>query len=325
MIGLALLLCWSVSFIFAGIEAGLLSIDPVRLRHNAKQGDPAALELSRLLRQPERLLVTVLLVTNFADILALLLIAAQLARIFGTAGYVITFLCALPIHLFLLGVLPKSLFRRFPYRALAGLAGLLKFTSNLLWPLLELGRLAGRLVLPRTPQARPRIFAAREELKYIASQSEREGAITSTERAMIHNVVDFRNVQVGDMMLPAPEIVTVNSDTPVAEVLELSARRNIDRVPVMAPDGRVTGLVNVLDILLDQTPPRPLAHYLRRIVTTRLDEPAHRLIRRLRAARLSLAAVLDENGALTGIVTAEDLIKRLVTPHERPLISPARA
>ena len=312
MIWLALLCCWAVSFVFAGIEAGLLSIDSVRLRHNVKQGDPAALELDRLLRQPERLLVTVLLITNFADILGLLILTQQLAHRLGSAGYPAAFFIALPIHLFLLGVLPKSLFRRFPYRALAALAGLLKFTSNLLWPLLELGRCASRLFLRRSPAARPRIFAAREELKQITAQGERDGSLTATERAMIHNIVDFRSVRVADVMVPLPEVVSIRASASVRELLQLSAAQSIDRLPVLSAEGNATGLVNVLDILLDQSAPRPLPTYVRRIVTTRLDEPAYRLIRRLRAARLSLAAVVNAEGILAGIVTAEDLIKRLV-------------
>src|SRR5204862_2613209 len=117
--GLVIFCCWVVSFFFNGIESGLLSIDPVRLRQNVKGRTPAALTLNRLLKHPERLLVTVLLVTNAADILGLLLLTKQLVRAFGYAGFYIALLIALPVYLFVLGVLPKSLFRRFPFRALA--------------------------------------------------------------------------------------------------------------------------------------------------------------------------------------------------------------
>ncbi|PYI60115.1 MAG: hypothetical protein DMC60_08720, partial [Verrucomicrobia bacterium] len=72
--------CWIVSFFFNGIESGLLSIDPVRLRQNVKRRVPAALRLNRLLKHPERLLATVLLCTNAADIIGLLLLTRQLVR-----------------------------------------------------------------------------------------------------------------------------------------------------------------------------------------------------------------------------------------------------
>jgi len=75
-------------------------------------------------------------------------------------------------------------------------------------------------------------------------------------------------------------------------------------------------LVNVLDILLDQNEDEPLSSYVRRIVTTTEEEPAYRIVQQLRAARLGLAAVLDQKKKIRGIVTVEDLIRRLVSSGE---------
>jgi putative hemolysin len=309
--GLAILLLWTISFFFAGIEAGLLSVDPVRLRHQVKQGKSAALRLDRLTKRPERLLITVLLVTNFANILGLLLLTKVLVTRFENLGFVLAVVIALPIYLFVLSVLPKSLFRRFPFRALAALGGVLEAFSILLWPVLEIGERIRNLLLPRRAEA-GRIFIAREELKQIAVQSEREGSLTSTERAMIHNVVDFRNVRASDVMIPLEKAVAVRPDTPIEEALRLSAVHGVDRLPVISEEGEAIGLVNVLDILLEDTRRDSLHRYMRRIVTARDAEPAYRIIQRLRAARLGLAAVIDSQRNLIGIVTGEDAIKRLV-------------
>lgn len=315
MIWFVIVCCWIVSFFFSGIESGLLSIDPVRLRQNVKRRVPAALRLNRLLKRPERLLASVLLVTNAADILGLLLLTRQLVRSFGYAGFFLAILIALPVYLFVLGVLPKSLFRRFPFRALGRLAGFLEIVSLLLWPVLELGRQIGRVVLP--PRAKQgRLFAAREELKQITAQSEQEGSLTATERAMIHNVFDFRGVKVRDVMVPLPKVVTVQPDTPISEAIALSASSGLDRLPVITPEGQPAGLINVLDVLLEKNGAKPLSHYMRRIVVTNAEEPAYRIVQRLRAARLGLAAVLDRQRNLLGIVTIEDLVRRLVTSTE---------
>src|SRR5438477_1685721 len=91
--------CWVVSFVFAGIEAGLLSLDQVRLRHQVKLRNRAAIALDRLLKKPERLLATVLLVTNFSDIAGLLLLTRRLVTSFGRPGYLIALLVAGPIYL----------------------------------------------------------------------------------------------------------------------------------------------------------------------------------------------------------------------------------
>jgi CBS domain containing-hemolysin-like protein len=307
-----ILSCWLVSFVFAGIEAGLLSVDPVRLRHHVKCGTPAAVRLNRLLQKPERLFVTVLLITNMADILGLLLLTRRLVRQLGAEGFVVAFAVALPIYLFVLAVLPKALFRRFPFRALLRLARLLEFVSTILSPVFEIGAWLGQLILPGRKQERARLFAAREELKQITSQSESEGTLTSVERAMIHNVVDFRGVRLRDVMVPLKKTITVRPDTPVSQVLKLSRGFGIERFPVLARDGKPVGLVNSLDLLLSAERSPTLAQQTRRMVTANEDESAYQVMRRLRAARLGLAGILDRHRKLSGVVTIEDLVRRLV-------------
>lgn len=305
--------CWIISFFFNGIESGLLSIDTVRLRQNVKRRVPTALKLNHLLKQPERLLATVLLVTNAADIVALLLLTSQLVRWYGYVGFLFALVIALPVYLFVLSVLPKSLFRRFPFRALARLAGVLEFVSLLFSPLLELGARLGKLLLPGQAGKRGRLFAAREELKQITTESEREGGLTATERAMIHSVVDFRGSKIRDVMLPAAKVAALQSDASIEEALELSASTGLDRLPLIAPNGQPAGLVNVLDILLDRNGNKPLGEYVRRIVTTTDDEPTYRVMQQLRGARLGLAAVVDRKNKFRGIVAIEDLVRRLVS------------
>jgi len=304
--------CWIISFFFNGIESGLLSIDQVRLRQNVKRRMPAALRLNRLLQHPERLLATVLLITNAADIVALLLLTSQLFRWYGYSGFLFALVIALPVYLFVLSVLPKALFRRFPFRALVRLAGVLELTSILFSPLLEFGARLGKLLLPGHGK-RGRLFAAREELKQITSESEREGALTATERAMIHSVVDFRGSKIRDVMVPAAKVAALRSGASTQDALELGASTGLDRLPLLALDGQPAGLVNVLDILLEQDGNKPLGEYVRRIVTTTDDEPTYRVMQQLRGERLGLAAVVDRKNNFCGIVTSEDLVRHLVS------------
>jgi putative hemolysin len=303
--------CWAVSFLFNGIEAGLTSIDPVRLRHHVKLNRPAAVRLDRLLKTQGRLLVTVLLITNLADIVALILLTRFCILRFGPAGFGVAILIALPIYLFVLVVLPKSLFRRFPFRSLSPLAGLLEMAMIALWPFLVIGAAVGRFFLPAAKK-RARLFAAREELKQITAQSEREGSLTSTERAMIHNVVDFQNVTARDVMKPLSKVASLKSDSAIEDVFSVSRSSGSDRLPVIGANGDAVGLVNVFDILLDKDQPPSLNRYMRRMVTVQESEPAARAVQRLRAARLGLAAVVDQKRNLIGVVTSEDLIARLV-------------
>src|SRR5437762_4866240 len=236
IIGSIIFCCWIVSFFFNGIESGLLSIDPIRLRQNLKRRVPAAVRLNRLLQHPERLLVTVLLFTNAADILGLFLLTRELVRSWGYAGYFVSLAIALPVYLFLLSVLPKSLFRRFPFRALAQLAGVLELASLLFSPLLELGARLGKLLLPDRAAKRARLFAGREDLKQITTQSELEGSLTPLERAMIHSIVDFRGVKVREIMLRSKKVVALQPSAAAQEAVEVSAASGVDRLPIVPPD-----------------------------------------------------------------------------------------
>ena len=129
---------------------------------------------------------------------------------------------------------------------------------------------------------------------------------------MIHNVVDFRRVRAREVMVPLAQCITVTPETSVPDVLQLSGTSGVDRFPVIAETGEAIGLVNVFDLLFNGRDPQPLSRYMRRIITAGENEPAYRLIRRLRAARLGLAAIVDANKKLIGIATDEELIKRLV-------------
>src|SRR5437870_376567 len=134
MIWLAVALCMFVSFMFAGVEAGILSVNRVRLRHQLKLGDKSASKLERLLAHPERLLFTVLLVTNFMNVCVILLSTQEMVLWLGHRGYVVALVVCLPLYLLGFELLPKSLFRRFPYRALAALSELLRITELALSP-----------------------------------------------------------------------------------------------------------------------------------------------------------------------------------------------
>ncbi|HSH39370.1 MAG TPA: CNNM domain-containing protein, partial [Chthoniobacterales bacterium] len=210
----------AVSFVFSGLEAALLAADPVRLRHDAKQRRGAR-RMARLLEEPQRLLVTVLLITAIADIVAILLATRELVVRFGNVGYLVAGAAAIPVYLFVLGVLAKSVFRRMPFSAVGALGRILDTATIVLSPLFTIGETLGRLILPRRVSDRARLFAAREELKQVAVQSEREGSLSATERAMIHNVVDFRNVRARDVMVPLAEAVTLQPGASIQSVLDL--------------------------------------------------------------------------------------------------------
>ena len=218
-------------------------------------------------------------------------------------------------------MLPKSLFRRFPYRALAALAGLLELTERLLAPLLTTGRwLLGRTLLPPLPamnQGARGLFPAREEFKTLAAEGERTGALTSSEHGMIDNVIDFSALTAGRLLDPAPpEPFRLGSDDErprVANLLEFARERGLDYIPILDPAGELLALLSVFALLLERDPQRDAAVYLRRPpLVVAPEDAALRVLRRLRAVRLGAAAVRGADGRFVGIVRTSTLLQRLV-------------
>jgi putative hemolysin len=311
MIWLAIVILLLVSFTFSGIEAGILSVNRVRLRHHVNLGDKSAIKLDKLLGRPGRLLGTVLLITNLMNILAITLISQVLVDKLGPwRGYIASFAVCLPLLVLVLELFPKSLFRRFPYRALAAAAGLLRITDLLLSPLLKLGEWTAG---DTAKQPGVKIFAGREDFKYWTIESERVGALGKVERQMIHNVVDFRGVVARDVMVPLERVPCVGVGASVDELLFLSHKHHADRFPVIASGGELVGQVNVFQSLLDRESAQTVSFYQRRILRFPPDEPGYNIIRQLRAARMRMALVVDAAGKPLGIVTSDDLILRLVS------------
>ena len=314
MTALALALCLVISFLFSGTEAGILSLNRVRLRHRLKMNDPAARKLQRLVSHPERMLVTVLLVTNLMNICAILLVTRACVRVWGRAGYVAAVAICLPLCQFFLELLPKSLFRRFPYRSLAAISDVLRLADLALSPLLALGGVILRLA-PRKPEER-KLFVAREDFKYLTIESERQGTLLPVEREMIHNVMDLRIANARDVMVPLARVRSLPMTATVTELEELARETGLERFPLTDGRGNLVGLVNVFEVLMEGAMKEQVSAYQRRIVTVTPEEEAYSIMKKMRAARVTLAAVVDGERGPLGLVGFEDLAGLLVRVGE---------
>ena len=134
----------------------------------------------------------------------------------------------------------------------------------------------------------------------MTSEVERMGMLSSIERQMIHNVVDFRSVKVRDVMVDLSKVVTVRPETTIEQLVELSRQSRFDRYPVVNAMGRIVGLVNVFDLLVDRPSFSTVRHYVRRILTVQLDEQASIVLRDCARRPNSLAAVVDAEGHPAG-------------------------
>src|SRR3984957_2163390 len=244
------MVCLAVSFVFSGTEAGLLSLNRLRLRQLSRSGDAHAIRLWRLVEEPSRLFITVLCVTGLANIIAILILTSWFVHAFKEWGYLCTILVAFPVFLIVTEMLPKSFFRRFPYQALASIAVLLEIASLVLIPLMTIGSwCAVHIFRLKRPQE---VFVAREDLKSVTRQIEKMGMLRSIERQMIHNVVDFRAVTVKSVMVNRDKVVTLKIGTPVEAVVNIFLQTRFDSLPIVNEQKEIIGLINVFDIILDK-------------------------------------------------------------------------
>jgi magnesium and cobalt exporter, CNNM family len=301
-------LCLAISFVFSGVEAGLLAVNPARLRTRARAGERAARRLERLLQHPERLLATSLLVTNFMDLAALALVTDTLVESLGLWGYAVAFPVLLPIFLLGVRLLPKALFRRFPYRTLALLAGPLEFATRMLAPLLALATwISRKLGLGRAFDPL-RLSIAREQFGSLVAA---DVALKPAQREMIAQVLAFRRIAVREMARPLVPTLTAHEGLRIEDAIAFAREQETDVVVVLDDAGAPVWIERTFDLLV--APDRFAS--LRSISSAPLvvsgDEPAHRVLRRLREGRREFAAVLKD-GRVGAIIRVEDLLQTML-------------
>jgi putative hemolysin len=312
MIWIALLLCISVSFLFSGIESGVLSVNRVRLRHHARRGEEAARQLDALLLRIERLMITVVLITNAANILAVTLLYAQFTKWLGPWGGVAALAVALPVFIFGLEFLPKAIFRRFPYRTLVVFARILTGAHWLFAPLVNFAAWTVRpLFHAKREEVSGRIVAV-EDLQRALAEDGSTAQFSATERNLMVHIVDFRPLRAGDLMQPLDGVQQVSAETPIDRLLRDAADSGAEQFLVMEPDGSAGGIVRVTDLLLDGVSAGRVQSYVRRVVAVPENERALETLRKLRAARLPLAVVMDGSQKPAGVLSSEQLVRRLL-------------
>ncbi len=313
-IWILILLSLLASFLFSGIESAILSVSRVRLRHLAKETTRGE-KLAQVLDDRQRILVPVLLLTATVNLAAFALITKVTVDALGPWGYLVAFAISLPVYVFWVELLPKSIFKRFPYRLLSLNLPVLRFidftAGNLLRALSWIPRhssAGGQEIIPeRSP-----FLGSREEFKSLTRVFEREGRLNPEETRMIRSVLDFHAVRVSDVMIPLSKVTAIPLDMPVSTVMTLAKETDLDQFPVLSAEGEVVGLLDIRAFLRAPTENARVINYVRHIVMVRPEEYGLQVTARMRRAGILLAVVNSPKGRPLGIVSAEDLIQRMI-------------
>ncbi len=307
-----------ISFVFSGLESALLTITRARLRHHAERGNAAAQRLAKLLDEPRRILLVTLVINNACNIFAFGLIALLVSRQFGPRGYLLAFAISLPLYVLWVELIPKSIFRNFPFRLLARFVGIMEALLLLFRPLIWLGNaIAGSSGQSTSPPRSARTLdQSREVFRELTATIQREGALEEDETALIQQVLDFENVATREVMLPMRRVTAIPLEMEISRVVQLAQDTNFDQFPVMSSGGDLVGLVRMIEIFRDEKPKKRLSDYISQLIRTAPEEKAILVLERLRRGRVELAAVCGPRGRPLGIVSSHDIVHAMMTPRE---------
>lgn len=302
-----------LSFLLSGMESAVLSVSRVRVRHAANE-DTRAARLLPLLEDREGLLGCVTVANHMMNVTAFGLIIWRLVRNFGTWGYVIGFLLALPIFIVGLEVLPKNLFRRYPYRALRRLVPLLNFLAFFKKPFRAMS------AIPALSNNTDRDASSIDDLKKLLGTMVTEKLLPGSAGELMERVLNFRTITVGDVMVPLTKVVATGPDTPANAAAQIALQNGFSALPVLGEDGRYIGVFDASALPFTLPPDRLVRQHVRPLDEVDSKLNALTVLQRLRRRGSSRALVIDsDRKSPVGLVTEEDLINPLLAGNPQPV------
>jgi putative hemolysin len=311
---LAALLCVALSFLFSGMETGVLALNRFRIRQLMRSGDRRAAVLHGFLQNPEEFLWTILVGNTVVNFVIFSLGFLQLQKRLGQTRIleVIVFLAGIFLFYIVCELAPKTVFQRYPNRLSLALAFPFRWIHGLLAPLVSVVAWFSRGLLHWTGGRAHtgRVFGSRDELRFVMQEAAPD--LTREEKVMINRVLDLPNRRVRHVMVPMTNVTSVQAETPMRQVLALCRDRNLTRLPAFdSKTRRVAGVVNLEHILYltELDPDKPAREYLQPAFFLREDLLLEEALRRMQHTGSRQAIVLGPDNRETGIISLQDVFK----------------
>ncbi len=309
---LVLVVLFNLSAFFSGSETAFFSIDEVSARG---VGGESVLDrlMMRLLNSKEKLLSTVLLgneVVNVAisSITASLFMDAFGERWVGASVFVTT------LFLLIYGELvPKVVAVRYNRTWALLAAPLLVVFSVVLAPV--------RILLEGVSKGVSAIVGKEDtsigeaDFKAIVDEARSRGVLEERERSMIYSVFRFSDLQVREIMVPEPDIFMVDVNEPLDRLKEEVKRHRFSKIPVYEGErDNVVGYIRITDLLpvFKGLCDRGIRDLVLPCYFVPETKPVRELLKEFQSKRIDMALVVNEYGALEGLVTLEDILEELV-------------
>ncbi|MFH0997031.1 MAG: hemolysin family protein [Pseudomonadota bacterium] len=305
---LSLLLC--ISAFFSAAETAFFSISRTKARHLAKDNQKPYVLIHQLKENPHRLLTTILIGNNVANIGASALATAVALNAFpdyalGIATGTMTLLILVFGEVF-----PKSLATRNNVAIARLTAYPVYWCSILFFPVSTFLNFIPLL----TGKVQKTSIVTEEELMTIVEVVEEEGEIKEEERELIHNIFEFDDTNASEIMTPRADMFVVDAGQPLD--LQAVASSGFTRIPVTEADiDHIVGIVNIKDIFVHQSIPCQSVD-IRTIMRLPYFVPENKkldsLLRQFKKRKNHIAIVVDEHGGVSGLITLEDVLEELV-------------
>lgn len=305
-----------LSAFFSSAETALTTVNKIRMRTLAENGDKRAKRVLHVTGNSGRMLSAILIGNNIVNLSASSLSTSFAIRHLGSAGAgiatgILTFL------ILIFGeVSPKTMATIRADQISLHIAGFIGILMKLFTPVIfiinELSM--GLLFLLRVDPKDANRVMTEEELRTIVDVSQESGVIEDEERAMIHNLFDFGDAKAKEIMIPRIDMTFVPVNATYQEVLDIFRQDMFTRIPVYEDTtDNVIGIINMKDFLLQNDSTEFSVHsILRKPYFTYEHKNTADLFLEMRKSSISIAIVLDEYGATAGLITLEDLLEEIV-------------
>lgn len=305
-----------LSSFFSSSETALTSVNQIRLRQRASDGDKKSMAVLKLLEKPQDLISSILIGNNIVNIASSAVATVFFTELLGASGPLVATIVMTVLVLIFGEVLPKTVAQEQPEavsRAAAKHIARIAFIFKpIVFLLSALTNFLKNILFPQGSQS-PTI--TEEEFKTLVEVGEEEGVLQSEERTYIDNVLDFSSATASDMMKPRTSVVALDVESTEEEILELLRENRYSRVPVYEDSiDNIIGILYMKDVvrLLAQGEKIRLKEILRDPYFIGESAVADRIFREMKARNLSIAVVVDEYAGTSGIITMEDILEELV-------------
>ena len=316
-----------VRAIFAFIETSITALRLFKLKELAKVvGKRYQTLFQDLEKNPHRVLITTLIVSSFADVLCAALATNITETIFehfhlsSSLGFSLGVGIA-AIMIILFGeILPKNLARSrgerlFPsvlwivyifYYVLYLLVGvLIRFSDSILYRFGDKGDQEGAAEW----------VSSEQEVRFLIDYIHAKGILEKEKTEMLRNIFDLGRIPVKDIMVPDPDVISIDVETPIAKVLEVFSEHQFTRLPVYEnKSDNIIGMIHQKDIfvMLFHKQDKALKELIRPILFVPESVKINQLLQEFRRQHMHIAIVLNEHGIVTGLITLEDVLEEIV-------------